>query len=75
MSKWVALAINVSVALRNSMKKKRKMDGSPIGERSAYPHLFNNDIEPLNIPNKLEAIFRRAASRSRNDNSQKPKDK
>ena len=76
MSKWVALAINVSAALRIYMKKKRKMGGSPIGERSAYPHLFNNDIEPLNIPNKLEAIFRQAASRNRNhDHNTKPKDK
>ena len=75
-SQWVALAINAGVTLRDSMKKKRKMDGSPIGERSAYPHLFNNDIEPLNIPNALDAIFRRAASRNKDhDNSQKPKDK
>jgi hypothetical protein len=74
-SRWAALAVNASAALRNSMKKKRKMDGAPIGERSAYPHLFDNDIEPLNIPNKLEAIFRSAASRSRNDNNQKPKNK
>jgi hypothetical protein len=75
-SRRVVLAINASAALRTYMKKKPKMDGVPIGSRSAYPHLFKNDIEPLNIPNALEAIFRRAASRNKkHDHNTKPKDK